>query len=497
MLQTPHKLTRCAGVLLHISSLPSFLANSQTGSQSVGGFGASAIRFVDFLDEIGASVWQTLPLNMPHDDGSPYQCLSAHAGNPAFISLQNLVAENLLTSTDLTALHANRDAAFAKAYFNYKHYENTALQQEFLQFCRENVTWLGDFALFLVLREKFKHASWNAWPSAYKNKQPALMAKEKKRYAHDIAVIKFTQFLFFRQWQALKKYANKKGIAMFGDIPIFVAYDSADVWAKPHLFKLDAHKNMQVVAGVPPDYFSETGQRWGNPHYNWRAMQASGFSWWVSRMRTQQRMFDLVRIDHFRGLQAAWEIPANEETAINGTWEPAPGDALLRTLRKRFPQLQLIAEDLGIITPEVDALREKYQLPGMKILQFAFGGDKNNPYLPHNIDENSVVYTGTHDNDTSLGWYQSLHENAKNQLHDLLETPKPVMPQALVVLALKTKADMAIIPMQDILGLDAAHRMNTPGSIVGNWQWHFSWDMLNDTAQTSIKNIIAEAKRAR
>ena len=488
MQQILQKNTRCAGVLLHISSLPA------------GDFGADAIRFVDFLADIGAAVWQTLPLNMPHDDGSPYQCLSAHAGNPAFISIQRLVEQNLLHHDDLVfstdALQANRRAMLAKAYFNYKHCQNAALQLEFIGFCRKNVAWLGDFATFLVLREKFKHASWSAWPSAYKNKQQALMATVKKRYAHEIAVIKFTQFLFFRQWQALKAYANQKGIAMFGDIPIFVAYDSADVWAKPHLFKLDAHKNMQVVAGVPPDYFSVTGQRWGNPHYNWRAMQANGFSWWKARMRTQQRMFDLVRIDHFRGLEAAWEIPATEETAINGAWVLAPGDALLRVLRRRFPDLQLIAEDLGVITTEVDALREKHQLPGMKILQFAFGGDETNPYLPANIEKNSVVYSGTHDNDTSLGWYLSLDENAKNHLHTLLETPAPIMPQALVTLALASKADMAIIPMQDILGLDAAHRMNTPGSIVDNWQWRFTWDMLSQSAQQHIKQAIAQTMRA-
>jgi 4-alpha-glucanotransferase len=491
MLQTAHKQARCAGVLLHVSSLPSSLSSSSP----TGDFGASAIRFVDFLAEIGASVWQTLPLNMPHDDGSPYQCLSAHAGNPAFISLENLVAENLLTSTDLTALQTNRCAALGNAYSAYKKQKNPKLQQEFVQFCRENVAWLGEFALFLVLRKKFKHACWSAWPKPYKNKQPVLMVKVKQRYAHEIAVIKFTQFLFFRQWQALKTYANKKGIAMFGDIPIFVAYDSADVWSKPHLFKLDARKNMEVVAGVPPDYFSETGQRWGNPHYNWRAMQAYGFSWWVSRMRTQQRMFDLVRIDHFRGLEAAWEIPAAEETAINGTWELAPGDALLRVLRKRFPHLQLIAEDLGVITPEVDALREKYELPGMKILQFAFGGDSTNPYLPNNIEENSVVYTGTHDNDTSLGWYKTLEENSKNQLHTLLGESQPNMPQALILLAMRSKAKLAIIPMQDILGLGSAHRMNTPGTMQHNWQWRFSWDMLNSAAYDFIKRAIADSNR--
>ena len=492
---------RCAGVLLHISSLPSLPTDTDDNS---GNFGGAAIQFVNFLAEIGASIWQTLPLNMPHDDGSPYQCLSAHAGNSAFISLQTLVEQNLLNSDDLirhadatqaTSHQAYRDAALAKAYFNYKHEEHAVLQQEFVLFCRENVTWLGDFAVFLVLREKFKHTSWNTWPTAYKNKQPALMATVKKRYKQEIAVIKFTQFLFFRQWQALKTYANKKGIAMFGDIPIFVAYDSADVWAKPHLFKLDAHKNMQVVAGVPPDYFSATGQRWGNPHYNWQAMQATGFSWWQRRMQTQQRMFDMVRIDHFRGLEAAWEIPAKEETAMNGIWEPAPGDALLRVLRKRFPQLQLIAEDLGVITPEVDALRKKYKLPGMKILQFAFGGDDTNPYLPANIESNSVVYTGTHDNDTSMSWYLSLDENAKNHLHALLETSTPSMPQALVALALASNADMAIIPMQDILGLDGAHRMNTPGTIEANWQWRFDWNMLDNAAQQRIKQAIAQTMR--
>ena len=493
--------SRCAGVLLHISSLPSSPTNLlAAGDFGTGDFGSTSVRFVDFLAEIGATVWQTLPLNMPHDDGSPYQCLSAHAGNPAFISFQRLVEQNLLNNDDLIlntdTPQASRNAMLAKAYFNYKHCQNAALQHEFVSFCRENVAWLGDFAVFLVLREKFKHASWSAWPTAYKNKQPAVMAKVKQRFVHEIAAIKFTQFLFFRQWQSLKTYANSRGVAMFGDIPLFVAYDSADVWAKPHLFKLDASKNMQVVAGVPPDYFSETGQRWGNPHYNWQAMQANGFKWWQSRMRTQQRMFDLVRIDHFRGLEAAWEIPANEETAINGTWVLAPGDALLRVLRKRFPHLQLIAEDLGIITAEVDALREKHQLPGMKILQFAFGGDDKNPYLPHNIEANSVVYTGTHDNDTSLGWYQSLDESAKNHLHALLNTASPSMPQDLVTLALASKANMAIIPMQDILGLDAAHRMNTPGSIVGNWQWRFTWDMLKQSAQKHIKNAIVQTQRA-
>ncbi len=484
-----HNQHRKAGVLLHISSLPE-------GDFGTSGFGSAATQFVDFLAEIGARVWQTLPLNMPHDDGSPYQCLSAHAGNIAFICLENLVVEGLLAQQDITEPQANKYALFSKAYSHYKLQKNTELQKEYITFCRKNVTWLGNFSLFLVLREKFKHASWNAWPIAYKNRQPAAIKAIKQRHAHELAVIKFSQFLFFRQWHALKTYANTKGIEMFGDIPIFVAYDSADVWANPQLFRLDTNKNMQVVAGVPPDYFSATGQRWGNPHYNWPAMQANGFSWWLDRMRTQQHMFDLVRIDHFRGLQAAWEIPANEETAINGAWAAAPGDALLHAILKRFPDMQLIAEDLGVITIEVDALREQYQLPGMKILQFAFGGDESNPYLPHNIEENSVAYTGTHDNDTTLGWYQALDEQAKNHLHRLLEVEEPIMPQALVALTLASKANLAIIPMQDILGLDAEHRMNTPGTVNGNWQWRFSWNMLNAAARDAIKNAIVQSNRA-
>ena len=483
MLQKSHYTARHAGILLHISSLPT------------GDFGAGAYHFVDFLTEIGASIWQTLPLNMPHDDGSPYQCLSAHAGNPAFISLESLITENLLKSSDLTALQTNRDDLLTDAYIRYKQHQNPALQQQYLKFCYKNVAWLGDFALFLVLREKFKHSSWVNWPEAYKNKQPDEMKKVKLRYAHEIAVIKFTQFLFFRQWRSLKHYANKKGVAMFGDIPIFVAFDSADVWAKPHLFKLDSNKNMQVMAGVPPDYFSETGQRWGNPHYNWQAMQASGFKWWLMRMRTQQRMFDLLRIDHFRGLEAAWEIPANEDTAIKGEWVSAPGGELLNVISRRFPNMHLVAEDLGVITAEVEALREKHNLPGMKILQFAFGGKDDNPYLPQNIDENSVVYTGTHDNDTTLGWYQALDENAKNHLHAVLNSAQPNMPEALVQLAFETKANIAIIPMQDVLGLDAKHRMNVPGTMGCNWQWRFDWDALKTTHIDGIKLAIHQSNR--
>lgn len=484
---TSNKPPRAAGVLLHISSLPS--AN----------FGADAFKFVDFLTDIGARVWQTLPLNMPHDDGSPYQCLSAHAGNPAFIDFNAVVTLGLLTNEDLAekdnAMQANRNALAGLAYTHYKQHKNLELKQQYTRFCRKNVSWLGDFACFLLLREKYHHASWQTLPIPFKNKQPAAIKQLKKSNAQAIGIIKFTQFLFFKQWHALKAYANQKGIAMFGDIPIFVAYDSADVWANPHLFKLDKAKKMQVVAGVPPDYFSETGQRWGNPHYNWQAMQAHGFSWWLARMRTQSQMFDLLRIDHFRGLESAWEIAEHADTAVDGTWVPAPGDALLNTIKKNFPHLQLIAEDLGVITAEVNALREKYALPGMKILQFAFSGDDSNPYLPHNITEDSVVYTGTHDNDTTLGWAQQLDEQTKQYVNSVLGNAQPDMPQALIELALASKANLVIIPMQDILGLDGAHRMNTPGTIENNWHWQFSWSQLTLDHIHRIKHAIKSSQR--
>ncbi len=487
--------------MLHISSLPD-------GDFGTGNFGKHAYHFVDFLADIGASIWQTLPLNMPHDDGSPYQCLSAHAGRLEFISLEILVDQHLLNHNDLLldsgSSSPNREALFNKAYINYKLQKNVNLQKQFTTFCRQNSHWLNDFALFLVLRNKFNKSGWHNWPKAYKNKQPALMAQVKLRYSHEIAVIKFTQFLFFSQWHALKSYANKNGVAVFGDIPIFVAYDSADVWAHPRLFKLDSNKNMQVVAGVPPDYFSASGQRWGNPHYNWDEMHYDGFKWWLERMRTQQNMFDLVRIDHFRGLQAAWEIPATAGTAINGAWVQAPGAELLKAITQRYPQMQLIAEDLGIITAEVNALREQFHMPGMKILQFAFGGDDGNPYLPHNIEANSVAYTGTHDNDTTLGWYEALNKSTKDHVNKVLNTAEtaavsasePAMPQALIELVMSSNANIAIIPMQDILGLGAEHRMNTPGTTDNNWQWRFNWAELTPVQIADMKQAIHASHRA-
>jgi 4-alpha-glucanotransferase len=490
---------RRVGVLLHISSLPS--------PYYVGDLGTEAKRVVDLLHTMGVTIWQTLPINMPHADNSPYQCLSAHAGNPDFISLEALQIQGLLTQDDVDTFIAsesfNKSQLYAKAYQVFT--QQIGIPPAFVEFCSQQAHWLNDFALFLALRTKFNNTGWDQWPEAYKNRDATTLQNAHTELAEEIAIIQFTQFMFFSQWHSLKEYAASKNVYLFGDIPIFVAYDSAEVWAQPHLFKLDENKNMSVVAGVPPDYFCATGQRWGNPHYNWEAMATDGYAWWVSRMTTQSALFDMVRIDHFRGLEAAWEVSATEETAMNGQWALAPGDELLAAITQALPGVTLIAEDLGIITPEVDALRMKYNLPGMKILQFAFSGQDDNPYLPHNIDVNSVVYTGTHDNDTTVGWYQAMDDLQREHVHAYLnashtEAHEVKMPNDLINMALESDAQLAIIPMQDLMALDTSHRMNTPGTCTGNWHWRFTWEQLAEQLtgeqQASFAETVARTGRA-
>jgi 4-alpha-glucanotransferase len=479
---------RQAGVLMHITSLPA------------GNLGPDAYRFVDKLVEMEVAIWQTLPVNMPHDDQSPYQSVSAHAGHPGMISVQQLLNEGWCLPNEvdlpLPALIARvmprvqSNGAISKADGHGLSWSG------FARFCQTQHYWLEDFALFLSLREKHHHQSWQQWPEMYRLHNVTVLQNYASMHSEQLTLIKFIQYIFFQQWAQLKRYANAHGIKLFGDIPIFVAYDSADVWAHPEWFKLDDALNMTVVAGVPPDYFSETGQRWGNPHYNWELMQADGFSWWLGRIDTLSKLFDIVRIDHFRGLQAAWEIPASEPTAINGTWQEAPGNALLQAIIRTFPQVSLVAEDLGIITEDVDALRHAYDLPGMKILQFAFGGGGDNPYLPENIDENSVAYTGTHDNDTTLGWYQAAPEHVRTHLQHYLQQESPEMPKALIQQTLQSVACLAVVPMQDLLGLDSSARMNTPGTTQGNWGWRMDWSQLTDEKQQMFKQIIKESGRA-
>lgn len=476
-----------AGILLHITSLPD------------GNLGPDAFRFVDILSDMGVSVWQTLPVNMPHGDQSPYQSLSAHAGHTGMISPELLVdqgwclpSEQRLPLLELIAKVMTRvqsGGALSKPLSDGLSWSG------FAHFCQQHQYWLEDFALFLALREQHDNQCWQAWPQAYRQHDTQALQAFTATHLGKLNLIKFMQYVFFQQWAQLKQYANQHGVALFGDIPIFVAYDSADVWAHPGWFKLDADGTMTVVAGVPPDYFSETGQRWGNPHYQWDAMQADGFRWWLGRIAAQSTLFDILRIDHFRGLQAAWEIPVDEPTAIQGAWQEAPGEDLLKAITTAFPSLRLVAEDLGIITPEVDALRLQFQLPGMKILQFAFGGGEDNPYLPQNIDVNSVAYTGTHDNDTTLGWYQSAPDHVRDHLHAYLNHPNPPMPQALIELALDTVSSLAIIPMQDVLGLDGHARMNTPGTVEGNWGWRMQWSQCSLEHQYAFKKIVEQSGR--
>jgi 4-alpha-glucanotransferase len=430
---------RRAGILLHPTSLPEI---------------KDTYRFVDFLADSGISIWQMLPLGPPHDDLSPYGCQSVHAANPALINSTNEEVNKLA----------------------------------FEQFVETQQYWLEDYVLFRALHNKFKTGWWE-WEPALRDRQQQALNKARQDFAKEIEQHRLEQFLFFTQWQQLKQYANQRGVYLFGDIPIFVAQDSVDVWANRENFLLDAQGQPTVVAGVPPDYFSATGQRWGNPLYDWNYMQANDFDWWKQRLKTTSMLFDVARIDHFRGFEACWTIPASCKTAIEGEWVKAPGAALFKSLEQSDINLPLVAEDLGIITDEVKALRDQFGLPGMKILQFAFDGNSDNPYLPHNHIENCVVYTGTHDNNTTLGWFQEQTEDSKQYICEYLDTNADNMPWALIETAFASKANWAIVPMQDILSLDANHRMNIPGIATGNWRWRFHWSQLSAEINDKLRHL--------
>lgn len=459
---------RQAGLLLHPTSLPGPWAN--------GDLGAEAYRFVDFLIAAGQSVWQLLPLGPTNGGGSPYQCFSAHAGNPLLVSMELLVDWGWL-EPNYTPQNESKIELLGHALKRFRVRGNESEQTDFECFKRENSAWLEDFALYSVLKEVNGRLAWNEWPAPLRDRESGALELVRETHADSIELVRFEQYVFFKQWHDLKRYANERGITIFGDLPIFVAHDSADVWAQRHCFLLDTEGRPRVVAGVPPDYFSETGQRWGNPHYDWSWMESNGFRWWHERIESQLKLFDLIRIDHFRGFESYWEIPAEEETAIKGHWVKAPGDAFFASLRKEFDPLPVIAEDLGIITDEVLALRTKYALPGMKILHFAFDGGANNPYLPHNIEPNSVIYTGTHDNDTTLGWYEALETEHQEYLIEYLGQPGESMPWPLITAAYASVANLAVVPVQDILELGSEHRMNTPGTSEGNWKWRLDWSM--------------------
>lgn len=472
---------RSSGVLLHISSLPSRFG--------IGDIGPSAREFTQTLVTAGQRYWQMLPVT-PTDLGtgaSPYSSPSAFAGNPLFISPETLVEQGFLHKKDLGSaphfsVHAADFAAVAAwktnlfhAAFEIFRKHRKQIAAEYDAFFETHRHWLEDYALFAALKAHFGGKSWHEWSAELRDRSPKTLDIAAGGLRDRIEYERFLQFVFFRQWNDLKKHCNQSGIRLIGDIPIYVSYDSADVWANPEFYDLDARKRPVNVAGVPPDYFSATGQRWGNPLYKWDVMKADGFAWWVRRLRHALSMFDLVRIDHFRGLIAYWSIPAAEKTAVNGVWIDAPADEFLRTIVRNFPAMPLIAEDLGTITADVREILRTFDLPGMKVLQFAFGEDvATNLYAPHNTGEHTVLYTGTHDNNTTRGWFEqeiSPEQRQRLELYTGSELTAENIHQHIIRLAHGSAARLVIVPVQDVLGAGAEARMNTPGVAKGNWAW--------------------------
>ncbi|MCU0835332.1 MAG: 4-alpha-glucanotransferase [Chromatiaceae bacterium] len=474
---------RRAGILLHLTSLP--------GLGPCGSLGPEAHNFVRFLAASGFTVWQMLPVGPTQGDGSPYQTSSAHAGSPRLIALEPLLERGWLDELPEPADEPEgaKLAALDRAWRGFRQRAQGEDHEALAAFARSQSYWLDDYALFRALHEDEGNCWWH-WPEPLRQREPRALSRARTRLADAIDYIVFEQFLFFTQWLALRAHANGLGVKLFGDMPIFVAHDSAEVWARQEDFDLNPDGSLRVVAGVPPDYFSATGQRWGNPLYRWDRIQADGFRFWLARMRTQLGLFDMIRIDHFRGFESYWEIPASEETAIQGRWVKALGDELFERLHQRFGTLPLIAEDLGIITDAVDALRRKYRLPGMKVLQFAFSSDSDNPYLPFHHDRDSVVYTGTHDNDTTLGWYRSLDEGQRGYVDAFLGYPNEAMPWPLIRSALASRSHLAILPMQDVLALDGDHRMNIPGTSAGNWSWRFGWEQVRPELAHELRALV-------
>ncbi len=480
------RLRRAAGILLHPTSLP--------GPYGIGDIGPAAHAWLDTLARARQSWWQILPLGPTGYGDSPYQCFSAFAGNVALLSPDHLIRDGLINSYDVAGQFFPDDrvdygrvipfkvALLRRAWENFRAGKAPWMREPYEVYCSENRDWLADYAMFMALKEARRGASWTTWPRELMRTgvDGKLLEFTRQELAEEVGLHQFGQFLFFRQWQALREQAHARNIRIIGDVPIFVSGDSADVWANPKLFLLDSAMRPKAVAGVPPDYFSPTGQLWGNPLYDWKAMKATRYKWWVERMRATLQTVDLARIDHFRGFCAAWHIPAGEATAVNGRWIEGPGDDLFTQLQAELGALPLIAEDLGEITPDVHELRDRLQLPGMKVLQFAFDGP-NNPFLPHNyLHPNWAVYTGTHDNDTTRGWFNTLPEHPRWFLGRYLARDFRDIAWDLLRLAWSSPAHLAIAPVQDVLDLGNEARMNLPGRPDGNWQWRMRPDAFND-----------------
>lgn len=477
------RFPRASGILLHPTSLP--------GPYGSGDLGADAYRFVDWLVSAGQSLWQILPLGGIGPGCSPYMSSSAFAGNVLLIDFDDLRAHGWLEASELVPEDSFRHDAidFATvipwrmgrlhdAATRFASSASSQDRQDFVDFCIEHAAWLEDYALFMALADYFGWRDWSDWPEGLARREAEALSDARETHATRIAFWKFCQWRFFTQWHALREYANSRKVKIVGDAPIFIAYQSAEVWARPELFELDTNGKPTVIAGVPPDAFSATGQRWGNPLYRWSAHAKEGYAWWISRVRSTFELVDIVRIDHFRGFAAHWEIKADEETAIAGHWVPGPGAELFEAIGTALGPLNIIAEDLGVITPDVTALRQQFKYPGMRILQFAFGSDSDNAYLPHNHSADSVVYTGTHDNDTTQGWWSQIGEAERQHVRDYLACSGEDIHWSLIRSACASVADTAIHPMQDVLGLGTEARMNFPGKAEGYWRWRFDWAQL-------------------
>ncbi|WP_018140594.1 4-alpha-glucanotransferase [Thioalkalivibrio sp. ALJ7] len=475
---------RRAGVLLHPVSLP--------GPGPVGTLGHEAFRFLDWARDAGFTLWQILPLHPPQEDGSPYASISAFAGDVRLIDPQRLAERAGLDSTGTPLANllqqareqiAQADEGWAQSYQAFRD--------------AQGPVWLDDFARFVVVRAREGGRPWWEWPPALRDRDPEALANVENEAALALEAERFAQFVLFDQWQDVRDYAHQKDVTILGDMPIFVAHDSAEVWAHRDLFDLDDTGHPLTVAGVPPDYFSATGQRWGNPHYRWHRLAERGYDWWVERMRWTLETVDAVRIDHFRGFEASWAVPASEPDATQGHWVAGPGADFFEKLQARLGVLPLLAEDLGVITPEVTALRLRFDLPGMRILQFAFEGGEDNPYLPANHDDLSAVYTGTHDNDTTLGWFRSLDPGMQaHVIATLVEGPGEEMPWPLIRAAYRSPAQLAILPMQDALEQGTEARMNTPGTVdAGNWSWRFDWSQVPDGQSEALRTLAQATGR--
>ncbi len=506
------RFPRSSGILLHPTSLP--------GGFGIGDLGDEAYEFVTFLHAGGQTLWQVLPLGPTGYGDSPYQCLSAFGGNPLLISPHRLIDDGLLGSRALDlgsgfsearvefgrVIEVKR-ALLAEAFESFKRNAVADVRVDFDSFIHQNGAWLDDYALFQAIKDSRGGAAWNTWDPPLVRRESAALAEAREKLREEIESHQFSQYLFFKQWFALKSYSNERGIRIVGDLPIFVAYDSADVWVNPEMFKLSDSGSPLLVAGVPPDYFSKTGQLWGNPIYDWDRMRADGFQWWVDRIRAALRVVDIVRIDHFRGFAACWEVPAEDKTAERGRWVEVPGREIFTVLRDSFGNLPILAEDLGVITPDVEALRDDFGLPGMRILQFAFR-DGTNRDLPHNYVRNAVVYTGTHDNDTCVGWFNSQAGAGSTRDAEQVDRERAYCLEYLnsdgkeihwdfIRAAMASVADLAIVPLQDVLGLDSNARMNLPASTEGNWNWRLQPGSLTSQSSERLRKLALIYGRGR